>query len=155
MPTGSRARQILSDTDAAIEVARFETACGPRLRISNLSAAEEIDLDPIELEGLTRAPGSTFPALGEDIEIPSEDDSANVEIEASEIFQNEFAMVQVRQSKGEQGMRLLIRDLASRAEILLQPTQLLRLTLLKHREFAALLDPSELVAAVEPDPDQV
>ncbi|MGH2820791.1 MAG: hypothetical protein ACRDJ5_09065 [Actinomycetota bacterium] len=155
MAVGTVEREIFRDEESGIGVARFETACGPRLRIRDVSGGREIFLDPIELEGLTRAVGAAFSALGDGLEIPSPDESATHEIEPGEIFQNEFAMVQVGPSEGGRGLRLLIRDLASRAEILLSPGQLQLLTSLRHREFAALLDPSELVAAVEPDPDQV
>jgi hypothetical protein len=113
----------------------------------------EIYLDPIELEGLTRLrssrPDSLRSLVGGDDHL---DPSPPADLET---MQNEFAMVQIGRIKSDDGTRLYIRDLASRAETTLLPIQLQGLTKLRHRQLAPLLDPSDLVAAMEPDPDQV
>lgn len=72
-----------------------------------------------------------------------------------EVFQNEFAMVEVGRFESATGPRLMIRDLASRAEVYLDPIELEGLTRIRHSEFATLLDPSGLLSEGEPDPDQV
>jgi hypothetical protein len=48
-----------------------------------------------------------------------------------------------------------IRDLATGAEVHLDPLELESLTRWKHEDFAPLIDPSGLVGTGEPDPDQV
>jgi hypothetical protein len=143
----------LEDRSATVEVGRFDTASGPRLRVKDIESGLEIFLDPIELEGLTRLRSSRAESLsslvaGDDREEPT----PPAELET---MQNEFAMVQVGRIRSEDGTRLYIRDLASRAETTLLPIQLQGLTKLRHRQLAPLLDPSDLVAAMEPDPDQV
>lgn len=72
-----------------------------------------------------------------------------------QIFQNEFAMVEVGRFETPSGPRLLIRDLASKAEVYLDPIELEGLTRVRHSGFAELLDPSGLLSEGEPDPDQV
>jgi hypothetical protein len=72
-----------------------------------------------------------------------------------EVFQNEFAMVEVSRYETETGPRLHIRDLATGAEIFLDPLELEGLTRWTHEDFATLVDPSGLIATGEPDPDQV
>jgi hypothetical protein len=71
------------------------------------------------------------------------------------VFRNEFAMVRLMRLDGPTGTRLVIRDLGSGAEVAVDPLELEGLTRIHHSEFAPLLDPSGLVAAEEPDPDQV
>lgn len=83
---------------------------------------------------------------------PGEVDS---EPASGEIYQNEFAMVEVARHETETGPRLRIRDLASGAEVFLDPVELESLTRWRHEDFAPLVDPSELVPTTEPDPDQV
>jgi hypothetical protein len=73
----------------------------------------------------------------------------------AEIYQNEFAMVEVGRHETETGPRLHIRDLSSGNEIFLDPVELESLTRLRHVDLAPLVDPSERVSAPEPDPDQV
>jgi hypothetical protein len=73
----------------------------------------------------------------------------------AEIYQNEFAMVEVTRYETESGPRMHIRDLASGAEVYLDPVELESLTRWKHDDFAPLVDPSQLVSSGEPDPDQV
>lgn|SRR5918996_1715454 len=143
----------LQDRSASIEIGRSDTAGGPRLRVRDVTSGAEIYLDPIELEGLTRLRSSRADSLrsltGEgDLDEPSPPSEL-------ETMQNEFAMVQIGRIQSDDGARLYIRDLASRAETTLRPVQLLGLTKLRHRQLAPLLDPSDLVAAMEPDPDQV
>jgi hypothetical protein len=72
-----------------------------------------------------------------------------------EIYQNEFAMVEVSRYETESGARLHLRDLGSGAEVFLDPLELESLCRWKHRDFAPLVDPSGLVGEPEPDPDQV
>lgn len=72
-----------------------------------------------------------------------------------EIYQNEFAMVEVSRYETESGPRLRIRALASGAEIFLDPVELESLTRWRHEDFAPLVDPSDLTSAPEPDPDEV
>jgi hypothetical protein len=145
--------QVFEEGSVAIEVSRFETSSGPRLRLRDLRESTEIFLDPLELEGLTRIRGGGL-VLGQ-----TSGDGEEEAIEAGgfpgEVFQNEFAMVTVGWLDRGGRTRLVVRDLASRAEAYLRPVELKELTRLKHRQFAGLLDPSELVAAAEPDPDQV
>jgi hypothetical protein len=72
-----------------------------------------------------------------------------------EIYQNEFAMVELTRYETETGPRLHIRDLSSGAEIFLDPMELESLTRWRHEDFAPLVDPSGLVHSSEPDPDEV
>jgi hypothetical protein len=78
-----------------------------------------------------------------------------VQVGSAEVYQNEFAMVEVSRFETETGPRLCIRDLSSGNEIHLDPVELEGLTRLRHADFAPLVDPSERVSAPEPDPDQV
>jgi hypothetical protein len=73
----------------------------------------------------------------------------------AEIYQNEFAMVEVERHETESGPRMRIRDLATGAEVFLDPLELESLTRWKHEDFAPLVDPSARVSIGEPDPDQV
>jgi hypothetical protein len=145
--------QLYEEGSVAIEVSRFETPSGPRLRLRDLGESTEIFLDPLELEGLTRIRGGGLVLGRSSIDDDEEDSSAGGLSE--EVFQNEFALVTVGRLDRGGRTRLVVRDLASRAEAYLRPLELKELTRLKHRQFAGLLDPSELVAAAEPDPDQV
>ena len=72
-----------------------------------------------------------------------------------EIYQNEFAMVEVGRHETDSGPRLRIRDLATGAEVFLDPLELEGLTRWKHEDFAPFVDPSGFVGTGEPDPDQV
>lgn len=144
---------VLKEGSVAVEVSRFETSSGPRLRLRDLGDRAEIFLDPLELEGLTRIRQGGL-VLGGGSAADEGDAPAGGGV-AEQLFQNEFAMVAVAKLDSEGRPRLLIRDLASQAEAYLRPVELQELTRLRHRQFAGLLDPSELVAAAEPDPDQV
>ena len=143
--------QLYEEGSVAIEVSRFETPSGPRLRLRDLGESTEIFLDPLELEGLTRIRHGGLVGRSS----IDDDDHSHAGGVSEEVFQNEFAMVTVGRLDHGGRARLVVRDLASRAEAHLRPLELKELTRLKHRQFAGLLDPSELVAAAEPDPDQV
>jgi hypothetical protein len=143
---------VLEEGSVAIEVSRFETSSGPRLRLRDVRESAEIFLDPLELEGLTRMRHGSW-VFGPSGDVG--DERSFEEAVPGEVFQNEFAMVTVARLETEGRMRLHVRDLASQAEAYLRPIELQELTRLRHRQFADLLDPSELVAAAEPDPDQV
>lgn len=122
------------------------------LHVRDPRSQAEVVLDPIELEGLTKTPEIRLDALladGDDAQETPEPP------ERLELLQNEFAMVQVGVVETPRGRCLFIRDLASRAEVCLDANTLRSLTRLSHGEFAPLLDPSQLVQAEEPDPDQV
>jgi hypothetical protein len=144
---------VLRDGSASVEVGRFETASGPRLLLRDLNSGSEIFLDPIELEGLTRLRESRDSSLRDLLRDP--DRLEKPPAADLETMQNEFALVEIGLVETGSGPRLFIRDLASRAETSLRPAELQGLTRLSHRSLAPLLDPSELVAAMEPDPDQV
>jgi subtilisin-like proprotein convertase family protein len=58
------------------------------------------------------------------------------------IFQNEFAMVEVRRAESVNGVRLLIRDLATGHHIYLNPLELEALTRLHHSFFIHLVAPA-------------
>lgn len=132
-------KEIFENESVAVEVGRFETATGTRLVVRDPGKGAEIHLDAIELEGLARAasePPEQWP-------------------EGLEVLKNEFAMVEVGKVETTEGSRLLIRDSASGAEARLNPSELRRLASVRHGYFGPLLDPSELDAEGEPDPDQV
>lgn len=131
--------EVFEDGSASVEVSRFQTPTGTRLVIRDPNKGGEVYLDAIELEGLARAASE----LSE--ERP----------EGMEVLKNEFAMVEVGRVETPEGARLLIRDSASGAEVRLNPSDLERLASVRHEYFGPLLDPSELVAEGEPDPDQV
>jgi hypothetical protein len=71
-----------------------------------------------------------------------------------DIYQNEFAMVEVSRYETDSGPRLRITDRATGAEVFLDPLELESLTRWKHEDFAPLVDPSGFVGAAEPDPDE-
>lgn len=131
--------EVFKDDSATIEVGRFKTTTGSRIMIRDPEKGVQIYLDAIELEGLARTSSE-----------PPEERSGNLEV-----LQNEFAMVEVGRIETPKGDQLLIRDSASGAEIRLGPSELEQLTAVQHGYFGPLLDPSELVAEGEPDPDQV
>jgi hypothetical protein len=137
----------------AVEVETESNALRQVLRLRDPRTSAEVALDPIELEGLTRTGEIRFEALLDG----GEPTHAPVPAEPRELWvlQNEFAMVQVGPVETERGGCLFIRDLGSRTEVCLDATALRALIGLAHHEFAPLLDPSQLVQADEPDPDQV
>jgi hypothetical protein len=129
------------DVSASVEVGRFKTSTGSRIMIRDPEKNREVYLDPIELEGLARTTS----------ESPGEEEQA----EDLEVLQNEFARVEVGRVESRGEAQLLIRDSASGAEIRLSPSDLMKLTSVRHEYFGPLIDPSEMVAEAEPDPDQV
>lgn len=58
------------------------------------------------------------------------------------IFQNEFAMVQVKKDDSANGVRLLIRDMATGNKIYLDPLELEALTRVAHAHFQPLVGSS-------------
>ena len=145
---------MLGEGRDEVEVTEHVTGTGPRLRIRSLAEEAAVDLDPLELEGLTRLPFTTFPALEDRLD---EADAETVFGPPGDlrILRNEFAMVGVSVAGGAGGPRLRVRNMASGAEVRLRPGHLARLTRLRHRDLAPLVDPSGLAAEEEPDPDQV
>jgi hypothetical protein len=142
--------EFRDDQHTVVEVEPLRAPSGPRLRVRDVNSHAEICLDPIELEGLARIGGAGEESNGGEArtaELPAD--------AALELLQNEFAMVEVGRVDGPGGGYLLVRDLGSRTEAFLEPAALRSLTRLRHRSFAAMLDPSRLVQAAEPDPDQV
>lgn len=136
-----------------VEVSRFETTTGPRLRLRNAGAISmEAYLDPLELEGLTRVrykPIRLLPAG------PSEREDRRVRAAIAPVqpLQNEFAMVGVAVAHGNGEPGLLIRDMNAGQSVLLSPTELEALLRARHMDFAPLIDTSDLVAIPEPDLD--
>jgi hypothetical protein len=55
--------EVYRNEFAMVEVTRYETETGPRLCIRDLSSGNEIFLDPVELEGLTRLRHADFAPL--------------------------------------------------------------------------------------------
>ncbi|MCU1546171.1 MAG: hypothetical protein JWP30_1271 [Homoserinimonas sp.] len=128
----------------SIMVQRHETSTGVRLQIRNNQSGAEVQLDPIELEGLTRwdrgdGAAELVPAVSE----------------RGVIYQNEFAMVEVYQVDGANGPQVLIKDLSLGAEVFLDTSDLEILTQWHHDRFAPLVDPSAFTHSPEPDPDEV
>ena len=68
------------------------------------------------------------------------------------IFQNEFAMVEVRRDESANSVHLLIRDLATGNHIHLDPLELEALTRLDHRFFIPLVAPAMREQAPLEDP---
>jgi hypothetical protein len=68
------------------------------------------------------------------------------------IFQNEFAMVEVRRDESVNGEHLLIRDLATGHHIYLNPLELEALTRLDHSFFIPLVAPATREETAMEDP---
>ncbi len=148
-------RELLREGGDAVEISQRVTATGQRLRIHSLARGAVVDLDPFELEGLTRLPFTPFAPLEEardeldpDVVLAGADDGL-------EILRNEFAMVGISIADGPDGRTLRVRNMGSGAEVRLRAGQLERLTRLRHQDLAPLVDPSGLSSEEEPDPDQV
>ncbi len=58
------------------------------------------------------------------------------------IFQNEFSMVEVKRDESANGVRLLIRDMATGNSIYLDPLELEALTRVAHTHFLPLVGSS-------------
>lgn len=158
---------MVEDERASVRLTRVDGPTGERLMITELASGSAVYLDPIELEGLTRIRYQPFAPPGAEHAFqtsPSDDpptpDHASPSSDRSGltnlgVLRNEFAMVRLARAEGLGGQRLTIQDLASGSEVHLDPTELRSLTRVRHEDFAPLLDPSDLVASPEPDPDQV
>jgi hypothetical protein len=68
------------------------------------------------------------------------------------IFQNEFAMVEVRRDESANGVRLFIRDLATGNHIYLDPLELEALTRMDHSFFIPFVAPATREHAPLEDP---
>jgi len=149
-----------SDTSLArlgnVEVSKFETPTGPRLRLRRVEREPlEAFLDPLELEGLTRARHKPFAPL-QAAKAPLDESLVRAGVgERLERLQNEFALVGVAVARSEAGEALLIRDMNAGLGILLTPEELEALLRARHMDFAPLVDTSDLVAIPEPDIDEV
>lgn len=144
--------QTLREGSNEIEIAPHVTATGPRLRIRSLRGGHTVDLDPLELEGLTRLPFTPFAPLdGTDFG----EERRVVTVAGLRVLRNEFAMVGVGMTTDSDRPRLRVCNMGSGAEVKLGASQLARLAALHHRDLAPLIDPSGLAAGREPEPDQV
>jgi hypothetical protein len=148
-------RTVLREGSDEVEVTQQVTGTGPRLRIRSLVEDAAVELDPLELEGLTRLPFTAFPALEDRLDEADAGLAFGPPEPDLRILRNEFAMVGVSVADDPEGPRLRVRNMASGAEVRLKPGHLARLTRLRHRDLAPLVDPSGLAAEEEPDPDQV
>lgn len=138
----------------AVEVSRFETATGPRLRLRRPAPQPaEAFLDPLELEGLTRVRYTPIAILPGRHEHASQGGRPVLGHESMERLQNEFALVDVGVARGNGG-GLLIRDMNAGQTVLLDPEELEALLRARHMDFAPLVDTSDLIAIPEPDIDQ-
>ncbi|HXF81652.1 MAG TPA: hypothetical protein VNN19_02725 [bacterium] len=136
-----------------VEVSRFETATGPRLRLRKSGGEVEAYLDPLELEGLTRVrykPIRLLRAQGRPA--PGKPPGA---AEPGARLQNEFALVSVAAAPATGGVGLLVTDMNAGLSVLLSGDELEALLQARHMDFAPLIDTSDLVALPEPDIDQV
>jgi len=138
-----------------VEVSVFATPTGARLRLRRgAPAPAEAYLDPLELEGLTRARHKPFAPLGRTAPV----DEALTRAAAAarlERLQNEFALVGVAVARAGAAAALFIRDLNAGLGIVLAPGEVEALLRARHRDFAPLVDTSDLVAIPEPDIDEV
>lgn len=148
-------RELLREGAVAVEVSHHVTETGQRLRIRSVGRQAVVDLDPFELEGLTRLPFTPFAPLEEARDDVDQDVVLAAPDDRLEILRNEFAMVGVSVADGPDGRRLRVRNMGSGAEVRLRAGQLDRLTELRHQDLAPLVDPSGLSSEEEPDPDQV
>ncbi len=150
----------ITDTPLArvgnVEVSKFETATGARLRLRRADRTpSEAYLDPLELEGLTRVrykPIAVLPAG--DRKDSDETQLRSASPERLEQLQNEFAMVGVGVARWNDDARLLIRDMNAGQTVLLTAAELENLLRARHMDFAPLVDTSDLIAIPEPDIDE-
>jgi hypothetical protein len=139
-----------------VEVSKFETPTGPRLRVRRVAEdAAEAFFDPLELEGLTRARHKAFPLLPSANAAPDESLARAAAQQRLERLQNEFALVGVAVARSPAGEALFIRDMNAGLGILLGAADLEALLRARHRDFAPLVDTSDLVSIPEPDIDEV
>lgn len=136
-----------------VEVSRYETPTGARLRLRAADGGSEAFLDPLELEGLTRVRYKPIPSLpgstGDGAEAAAE--AWRSLAERSERLQNEFALVAVA-LVGAEG--LLVRDMNAGLAVVLGAHELEALLRVRHMELAPLVDTSDMVALPEPDIDE-
>ena len=150
----SRDRSILRLGN--VEVSKFETPTGSRLRMRRVEdAAAEAFFDPLELEGLTRARHKPFPLLPSGAAAPDQSLAHAAMQQRLERLQNEFALVGVAVARSPAGEALFIRDMNAGLAILRGPEDLDALLRARHRDFAPLVDTSDLVSIPEPDIDEV
>ena len=136
-----------------VEVSRYETATGPRLRLRKAGAIPmDAYLDPLELEGLTRVRYKPIRVLSAG---PSDREERRIRASVTSVqpLQNEFAMVGVAVAGGNGEPGLLIRDMNAGQTVLLSAAELEALLRARHMDFAPLIDTSDLVAIPEPDLD--
>ena len=139
-----------------VEVSKFETPTGARLRLRRVTREPmEAYLDPLELEGLTRARHKAFSPLEVAKAPPDESLVRAAAGERLERLQNEFALVGVAVTRSQAGEALLIRDMNAGQAIVLTPEELEALLRARHMDYAPLVDTSDLVAIPEPDIDEV
>lgn len=143
--------ETLREGPDEVQVSELVTSTGPRLRIHSLRDGDSVDLDPLELEGLTRLPFTPFPHLESDHD---GEGSRVVTPTGLHVLRNEFAMVGIGVTE-EPAARLRVCNMGSGAEVRLRASQLVRIAHLRHRDLAPLVDPSGLAAEREPEPDQV
>ncbi|MDR7481122.1 MAG: hypothetical protein QN183_05210 [Armatimonadota bacterium] len=138
-----------------VEVSRFETPTGPRLRLRRLTREPaEAWLDPLELEGLTRARHLPWALLPGPHAPPDEALLRAAAGAPLERLQNEFALVGVAIARAEAAEALFVRDMNAGLGILLSAQELEALLRARHMDFAPLVDTSDLVALPEPDIDE-
>jgi hypothetical protein len=137
-----------------VEVSKFETSTGARLRLRRAGPTEaEAYLDPLELEGLTRLRHKPIAVLAR-AGTGSERAARPAGAEPVEHLQNEFAMVGVSVSSSKTDAGLVIRDMNAGQTVLLTAQELEALLAARHMDLAPLIDTSDLVAIPEPDIDQ-
>jgi hypothetical protein len=139
-----------------VEVSKFETPTGARLRVRRVADPdEEMFFDPLELEGLTRARHKPFRLLPSARTAPDESLAQSAAQQHLERLQNEFALVGVAVARSPAGEALFIRDMNAGLGILLGADDLDALLRARHMDFAPLVDTSDLVSIPEPDIDEV
>lgn len=148
-------RHAVTETPLAhlgeVEVSRYETPTGPRLRLRRRGdPPAEAYLDPLELEGLTRVRYKPIPLLPP----PGPARELLPVVQRLEPLQNEFALVGVGVARGAAGEALLIRDMNAGQVVALTAREVEALLAARHRDFAPLIDTSDLVALPEPDIDE-
>lgn len=138
-----------------VEVSKFETATGARLRLRRADRAQvEAYLDPLELEGLTRVRYKPIAVLPGVAHRAPDDALRRAAAERVEPLQNEFAMVGVGVTRWNSEAGLLIKDMNAGQIVLLTANELEALLRARHMDFAPLIDTSDLVAIPEPDIDE-
>jgi len=136
-----------------IEVSKYQTATGSRLHLRRYAPRPaEVYLDPLELEGLTRVRYKPIPLLPPRSE--HADETTPRTDGTMEPLQNEFALVSVGVARVGSEEALLIRDMNAGQAVLLRAYELDALLRARHRDFAPLVDTSDLVAIPEADIDQ-